>query len=55
MQVWSMVEWVVAHTNPNFIMKTDDDAYIDCPALVKDLRSRSGDWETGLCSWGVAW
>ncbi|RMZ52872.1 hypothetical protein APUTEX25_000991 [Auxenochlorella protothecoides] len=53
-KVWSMVEWVVAHTNPNFIMKTDDDAYIDCPALVKDLRSRcqNADCRNERLYWG---
>ena len=35
-----MFEWVVLHLNPNFILKTDDDAYVDCARLVADLRQR---------------
>ena len=33
-----MVEWVVQNTDPNFVLKTDDDAYVDCNALARELR-----------------
>ena len=35
------VQWVAMHAEPKFVLKTDDDAYVSCTALVDVLR--------GLC------
>lgn len=35
------LEWVVDNLQPNFVLKTDDDAYVDTGAMVAALR--------GLC------
>ena len=40
-QVFLALEWVVDNLDPLFILKTDDDAYIDTAAMVAALR--------GLC------
>lgn len=35
------MQWVAIHAEPKYILKTDDDAYVSCAALVDVLR--------GLC------
>lgn len=35
------LQWVATNVSPNFVVKTDDDAYISCAALVATLK--------GLC------
>jgi hypothetical protein len=40
-QVFLALEWVVDNLDPLFVLKTDDDAYIDTAAMVAALR--------GLC------
>ena len=32
------VEWLVANVNPKFVLKTDDDAYVDTSNMVTALR-----------------
>lgn len=32
------VEWMVANVNPKFVLKTDDDAYVDTGHMVTALR-----------------
>ena len=40
-QVFLALEWVVDNLDPRFVLKTDDDAYVDTAAMVSALR--------GLC------
>lgn len=40
-EFWDVVQWVAIHANPKFVLKTDDDAYVSCTALVGVLQ--------GLC------
>lgn len=35
------LQWVTLHAQPKFVLKTDDDAYVSCAALVEVLQ--------GLC------
>ena len=35
------MQWVAIHAQPKFVLKTDDDAYVSCSALVNVLQ--------GLC------
>lgn len=38
-KIYLLVEWAVANVDARFVLKTDDDAYIDCPKLVEELRA----------------
>ena len=37
-KIYLLVEWAVANVDARFILKTDDDAYVDAAALVAELR-----------------
>ena len=37
-QVFLAVEWLVDNVNPKFVLKTDDDAYVDTAHMVTALR-----------------
>ena len=38
MQVFLAVEWLVDNVNPKFVLKTDDDAYVDTAHMVTALK-----------------
>ncbi len=38
-KIYLLVEWAVANVDAKFVLKTDDDAYVDCGRLVAELRS----------------
>ena len=38
-KTFALVQWVLANLEPNFILKTDDDAYVHTANLVQTLRA----------------
>lgn len=38
-KIFLFIEWMVERVNPKFILKTDDDAYVDTAAMVAALRA----------------
>ena len=37
-QVFLAIEWLVDNVNPKFVLKTDDDAYVDTAHMVTALK-----------------
>jgi Galactosyltransferase len=37
-KIFLCIEWMVDHVNPKFVLKTDDDAYVDPAAITAELR-----------------